>query len=206
MTDRQEELVLLRRRQVVAERYLRGQTQWQIAESLEVDQGTISRDLSWLHEDWLEQSREDTDKRLARELKRLDVLEREAWEGWQRSLLTSERTRSKSRSGDRGYDETATDTMERRDGNPKFLEIVGRCIDRRLEILGVKKSLVKKSLVVNNNTVNMQADLSVTDKDRVKRLCEMMGWPAPDADGRVYLPAPPTLPAPGGEDASPEAQ
>lgn len=196
LTDRQAEFALMQRRQIVAERYLRGQTQWTIAQSLEVDQGQISRDIKWLQEQWLEQALEDTEKRLAREIKKLDTLEREAWEAWQRSQQPATRKRRKTQQDSEDEDgeglvEEVEDTIYR-DGDPRFLELVAKAIDRRLDILGIKKSpaTVLNVSQTNNVGVNLTQNLRVTDRDRAKRLCEVLGLEM-DADGNVLMPARP---------------
>src|SRR5262249_53610232 len=90
MHNHAERLAILERRKKVAARYVRGQPQWEIARAFEVDQATISRDLAAIQKEWLEQSLFDAGVWIARELAKLDEIERCAWSAWERSLLDAE--------------------------------------------------------------------------------------------------------------------
>lgn len=129
-----EEFTILHRRKVAAERYLRGESQWQIARALEVTQATISTDLKAMREQWLAQAKMDTAERQAEELAKFDALERVYWSAWERSCLPRKSKAKRSR------DAGGTDTLlreEKRDGSVAFLKGVERCIIRRCEILGI---------------------------------------------------------------------
>jgi hypothetical protein len=73
----QKKLEIQQSRQIVADRYLRGQTQWQIANCVEVTQATISYDLAAIRTEWLESSLRDFNARKAQELAKIDLIERE---------------------------------------------------------------------------------------------------------------------------------
>src|SRR4051812_36084473 len=74
----------LRRRQVI-DLYLQGWSQPAIAEHLKVGQTTVSLDLRIIQKQWRESAIRDFDQLRARELAKIDFLEREAWAAWQRS-------------------------------------------------------------------------------------------------------------------------
>jgi transposase-like protein len=134
------------RRRAVAERYVRGQTQCQIARALEIAQGTVSKDLTALRKEWLAASIGDVGARKAEELARLDAAEREFWAAWEQSKAERQSTRTRRRTKPTvnkdgqavaGGEDEAEFRKEQRDGNPKFLEGILRCIQQRCEILGV---------------------------------------------------------------------
>jgi hypothetical protein len=111
------------RRQRVAELYVQGYGQWQIARAIGVDQATVSRDLAALRADWLESTRANFDERMAHELARLAHLELQAWESFHLS-------REPIATGRKGPPPRA------RPGDPRFLAIALQCITTRLRLLG----------------------------------------------------------------------
>ena len=79
-------LVIARRRQQVANLYLQGWPQAEIADHLQIAQSTISNDLKRIQKEW----RRFDDPRLRHVAERssyekLDRLERESWAAWERS-------------------------------------------------------------------------------------------------------------------------
>jgi hypothetical protein len=124
------------RRTTVARLYLQQRTQAEIASAVRVNQGTVSRDLKAIQVEWQQQRLDDFARGKLRELARIDQLEREYWEAWERSCQSREQTvqeKSTTPAGDRLKAGTRT---EGRDGNPEFLRGVERCIDLRCKITG----------------------------------------------------------------------
>src|SRR5689334_13916725 len=122
-------LDLEKRRALVADLYLKGWTQWDIARKVGVNQGQISRDLKALHEQWKESGVRDLDELKRRELVKIDKLERTYWEAWDKSCKKATKTRTKHNeiveqvSPDEKVTRTAgpveiTKQNEVRDGNP----------------------------------------------------------------------------------------
>jgi len=121
-----------------ARMYLEGMSQWQIAERLGVSAQCISRDLKKLNQRWLEKADIDFDKKKAEELAKLDKVESTAWESWERSCQAKEQKGTKNREGGvKGSFNEEWARQEERDGDPRFLEIVYKCILKRMEILGL---------------------------------------------------------------------
>ena len=118
---------LAKRREKVAQLYLQGQTQRQIAATLGIDQGNVCRDLEAVRKVWLAAAVAAIDQRKAEELARVDQLEATYWTAWDRSQQP------------RPVPESTVPTP--RDGNPAFLVGVKDCIELRCKILGI---LVKK--------------------------------------------------------------
>lgn len=130
-----------RDRRRIADLYLQGWLQADIAKSIGVAQSTVSRDLVALHGEWKKSALLDFNEAKARELAKVDRLEREYWEAWQRSCENAETVRQEgSRKGD-GDGLPPVDkivkTSKGQAGDPRFLQGVQWCIDRRCKILGV---------------------------------------------------------------------
>ncbi len=158
------------RRQQVAEMYLRGMYQADIADKLGVNQATISRDLAELRKEWLERSINHIDQKKAIELAKLDRLEVTFWDAWERSLQDAETVIVR----DGPIGSTHEKKSVGQSGNPAFLEGVLKCIDKRCEIIGINapKQITSKSEVkitpseVNYRTVaSALAPGSVQDSD-----------------------------------------
>ncbi|HEY7157935.1 MAG TPA: hypothetical protein VH575_28515 [Gemmataceae bacterium] len=135
----QERLRILQRRRRVASMYLRGLSQWEIGRQLGVSQQCIAKDVAALEKEWLAAAVVDLDAAKAKELARIDRLERVAWRAWQRSCQRKERASSrleKKLNDDAQQGKTVTSKQtELRDGNPEYLKRVEWCINKRCELL-----------------------------------------------------------------------
>jgi len=127
----------------LSELYLKGQTQAEIAALLGVSQPQISNDLATLRGRWQKAATTNIDKLKARELAKVDRLEREYWDAWQRSLEADKtiKTRGKVQQSDDGTrfirEQPAEQTAHTDAGDPRYLEGVRWCIERRCKILGI---------------------------------------------------------------------
>lgn len=130
-----KKLVILERRKNVAKRYLRGETQWEIARAFEVDQATISTDLKAIQKEWLAQALLDRGEWTARELARIDEVERNAWVAWTKSQENAEVLRAKMR----GQNSETEKISKGQAGDPRYLDIVLKCVTKRCELLGLDK-------------------------------------------------------------------
>lgn len=77
------------------------------------------------------------DARAEVEIARLDRLESEYWDAWNRSKAAKEVSHAERESGADGYTETAWKRVEGQCGNPQYLLGIERCIDRRCRLLGL---------------------------------------------------------------------
>ena len=135
----QERFRILERRRRVAGLYLRGLRQWEIGRRLGVTQQCVAKDIRALEKAWLASAVVDLDAARAKELARIDRLERVAWHAWRRSCRRKERasTRLEKKLDDdaqKGKTVTSKHT-ELRDGNPEYLRRVEWCISKRCELL-----------------------------------------------------------------------
>jgi hypothetical protein len=138
MNDRMtsSRLQVQQRRTTVARLYLQQRTQAEIAGAVGVNQGTVSRDLKAIQAEWQRHRLDDFAQAQLRELARIDQVEREYWEAWERSCHNWEQTHQEKTTAPAGDRLKAGTRTEVRDGNPKFLRGVERCIELRCKITG----------------------------------------------------------------------
>jgi len=142
---------LARDRRRIAELYLEGWLQADIAEELELSQSTISNDLNALHKRWLESSLIDFDQAKAVEIAKVDKLEREYYRAWRASKEDKEISVTEKAGGEKPRSK-AQIRREGRVGNPSFLSGVQWCIERRCKILGLDAP--QKMQVLSDNDLD----------------------------------------------------
>lgn len=137
----------------VSELYLRGETQAEIARQVSerfypgekpLTQQQIHYDIQVLHKEWLAAQLLNVDEAKARELARVDKIEREAWTAWERSQEEAQTVTIKTRRGGTGQAPTVErhDKVEGRVGDPSFLRTVQWCVEQRCKILGLARENV----------------------------------------------------------------
>lgn len=130
---KREDVQIEQRRQSVASLFLRGWTQSAIAHELKVSQPTISGDLKAIRREWRDSRIRDFDEAVVVELKKLEVVEREAWAAWERSRQPLETSRIVQ--GETG--KHLEKTVQQQVGNPRFLDQVQKSIAGRRSLLGL---------------------------------------------------------------------
>jgi len=137
-----------RDRRDIADLYLQGWTQQRIADSINTDAARgyeltrqqIGYDLKRIQEAWRESALIDIDEAKARELAKVDRLEREYWDAWERScedVVTVRAMGKQPAKGEKGKPDRVTRITKKQDGDPAFLRGVQWCIERRCKIIGV---------------------------------------------------------------------
>ena len=145
-----------RDRRDIADLYLQGWTQARITQHIndseerdyQLSARMIGYDLKAIQTAWQASALVDIDAAKARELAKVDRLEREYWDAWERSCEDAETSAQTTRGkvtkyeGANGvfvYERPAdlTKTQHKRDGDPRFLAGVQWCIERRCKILGI---------------------------------------------------------------------
>ncbi|MCZ2078409.1 MAG: helix-turn-helix domain-containing protein [Bryobacterales bacterium] len=126
-----------RDRRKIADLYLRGKVQQEIAKELDLSQATVSRDLKAIQEDWVREAAQALDRRKAIELAKVDALELEYWEAWKRSQADAISETSELSSDSGGQKMKKQKRVDGQVGDPRFLAGVMQCIDRRCQILGI---------------------------------------------------------------------
>ncbi len=152
--NRRRRVEISDRRRLVADLYVRGHKQQEIADQLGVTQPIVSKDLAAIQAEWQRLRVADMDQLKRLELERIDRREREAWDAWERSkqpTVTEKLATAEDSVGSAAADGTqekpgaakleTTKRVERTTvssaGNPRFLEIVEGCVQQRCKILGL---------------------------------------------------------------------
>lgn len=136
----------------IAELYLKGETMQSIATQISaqrhysIGRSTIYNDLQVLHARWKESQLVDFDAAKAKELTRIDKLESEYWFAWSRSLRQSEEILTEriqdnlQNQGNAGVGHVREKVKKREIttyGDPRYLQGVQWCIDKRCKIFGL---------------------------------------------------------------------
>lgn len=136
----------------VARQYLAHRTLQQISDWIKLNRPytlsitQIHFDIAELKKRWREAAKEDVEARLAQELRRIDEIEREAKEAWERSRQQSVRTtqeRVERPNGKTAKDDATRVQIVREEhvGDPRFLDIVMNCVTQRCRLLGINPAL-----------------------------------------------------------------
>jgi len=131
------------RREVTAW-YLQGDTQMEIADRLGLSRQQIGYDLKIIQAQWRDATAFDLDEAKAKELARLDHLEREAWQGWARSQLDKQVSTTKElASGTRNSIQQTGQV-----GDTRFLDVILGVMKQRCKLLGLESPDL--TLIQNN--------------------------------------------------------
>lgn len=134
--------------------YLHGTSEKAIAVKFDLSQSQVSKDLTaYFGRFAAGKDQEDLESLMGRELARLDLVERELWQAWYASKTPREMRTKESTNHDAGSGcKTASKRgkvslrVERRDGNPAFLNAILACFDRRCKLLGLYSDAVRERL------------------------------------------------------------
>jgi predicted transcriptional regulator len=128
-----ETTAIQRRRATVADLYIQGWLQAEIAHHVGVTQSTVSTDIKTIQGQWRASAIRDFDILRERELRKLDRLEREAWAAWERSQKPAQEALISTN----GSDQKTVKKVAEQTGDPRFLEQVHKCILSRRALLGL---------------------------------------------------------------------
>ena len=159
---------------IVSQMYLRGDTQQAMAdavsanyEGLSVTRQQISYDIKELHRRWVKEQIINIDAAKARELARVDKLEREAWDAWERSQQDAETITTEKAVLAKGADaDKRAKEVHRREGqvgDPRFLSVIEWCIERRAKLLGLDAPTKQQS-------ENLNIDMGQLTDDQLQRI------------------------------------
>ncbi len=140
----------------LAAQYVRGKTHSELAEIFGVSRQQISYDLKTLQQRWLASALVNFDAVKAKDLAKIDALERTYYEAWERSVGQKETKIAERSSAAESDRHKAVSRLEQRDGNPAFLTGIQWCIEQRCRILGiVQKPGTEVNVQVNNQTLTL---------------------------------------------------
>jgi hypothetical protein len=136
----------------LATHFLRGKTHTELAALFGVSRQQITYDLKTLQQRWLTSALVNVDAAKAKELAKIEALERIYHEAWERSVEQKETKTAERTSGVASDRVKAVSRQEQRDGNPAFLAGIQWCIEQRCKALGiVQKPGTEVNVQVNNN-------------------------------------------------------
>ena len=147
---------IARDRRRIADLYLQGWLQADIAEKVGINQSTVSRDLKALYKQWLAESLVDFNAAKAKELAKIDALERTYHIAWIRSCEDAETTRQE---GSRAGVDKIVKTAKGQAGDPRFLTGIQWCIERRCKIMGIDAP-TKMDLRINELDAAIEFELA----------------------------------------------
>lgn len=130
-------------RLVIARYFLQGRNERQIADHVGRTQQYVSLAIKSLEEEWRTKASADFATAKAKELARIENLERTYWDAWFRSLggTKSMTVRASGEKNERGKDGKLvnverSERTENTYGDPRFLAGVQWCIERRVKMFG----------------------------------------------------------------------
>ena len=162
---------IARDRQRIADLYLRGWMQVDIAEEVGLSQSTVTRDLKALQAEWIKSSLIDYDKAKAREIAKIDNLERIYHAAWRRSCEDAETVRKKKAEVGGVERKELVSTAKGQSGDPRFLNGIQWCIERRCKIMGIDAP----TKVAPTDPTGRKEYTGLTDEERNRRICALLG-------------------------------
>ena len=175
---------------ILADRYVMGVPQYEIAAEIGISQGQVSQDIKKLLKRWEASQVQKIDVLKAEQLLRINKIEREAWDQWNKSKTTPRKVVTKSHSGSASkptpefarMSTTTEDAM----GDPAYMGHIMWCVSERSKLLG----LYAPKKIANTN---IEGDKEVSGSG-VKELMDMINDvadrlskapPLPSIDGEV---------------------
>jgi hypothetical protein len=149
-------------RAAVAELMLKGWSQLQIAQHLEVDPSTVCRDVAAIQAQWKQQALRDFDADKSAELENLKQLKREYWAGWERSQKAKETSLSEELSAVSGGRQKVATRVEQRNGDPAFLNGLVKIVELEAKLLGLfptEKTAGNSAIALTDTQLDTLADL-----------------------------------------------
>lgn len=128
---------IMKRREIVSELYLKGLTMRQMGAEVGVSHQQICEDLKHIRAEWRSSTIRNFDEAKSLELARLDQIEAEAWRAWERSQGKHVTTKTESGTGAQGAIDKTSETTEDLAGDPRFLDAIAKCVQKRCDILGL---------------------------------------------------------------------
>jgi len=123
----------------IAEMLLCGMSQQEIGDTLHMKQQMVSYEKKAIERQWRESREKDIDTLMAREIKHIERLFREAIRGWERSFGKKETTKAaKSKTSEKSEEESASKVQEELTGDVRFLMAARECRKDLRELIGLE--------------------------------------------------------------------
>lgn len=130
---------------------------------------TIKKDVDALFEEWRAERQPTFDEAVIKELQKLDRIESQAWDGWEKSCRDAEKTIEESGATDKGDFIKSRKEVAPQSGDPRFLDVILRAMQRRCTILGIDAP--KK---IEDVTPTRTIEIQVTTPSEVQSVTEFM--------------------------------
>jgi hypothetical protein len=195
--NQQDKFRIAERRKTVASLYLQGKFQSEIAQEVNVDRGTVSRDITAVEAEWVKSGVMDLNLAKARELAKNDEVERQAWDAWKCSRQDAEimEVTGTSQAG-KSRPEKVKKITKGQAGDPRFLAIIQECCKRRCQILGLDAPKQQEHQGAGGGPIRLQlSDEELTERVRyqIARRDAIQNGTAPPPrptfrDGKLFPP------------------
>ena len=119
--------------------YLHGVSTTEMAVRVGLTRRTVQAELVAIRDDWKARTQIDFESAIAQQLDRVDLVEKYAFEGWERSLTRKTVETKQAVRTANGQVDRATVRAETGNGDPAFLARLSWCIEQRCRILGLEK-------------------------------------------------------------------
>lgn len=144
--SRQAKIKSAKRRADVIGRYLKGERVEDIADDLAIPKRTAWNDISTLLEEYKHHAAKDAEAHVGEELAKLAKIEIEAWEQWEKSKTKGKesavnKTTVKVGRSAKTITERETEKFIDRVGDPRFLQILLSCHEKRAQMLGLREHM-----------------------------------------------------------------
>ena len=165
----------------IAEWYLHGKTTTFIAARLGMERRTVVEEITQLRRGWKESAPRDYRLGMNQELRRVDLVEEKAFDGWERSLARKTVETKQAVRTVNGQVDRATVRAETGNGDPAYLARMSWCIEQRCRILGLEKPV---EVEIRGSFVEIAMALGASTKKSVGLLSDdtqgqdPFAWPA----------------------------
>jgi hypothetical protein len=145
------------RRNVVESLYLQGHSLRYIGRELSVDPKTVLKDINAIREEWRSQRVQKLDDEINHQLAKYDLIETQAWIGWERSLKNAvEKVAEEGETKDGPYQKRRRKNVLQ-SGDPRFLKIIDDVLASRRQLLGLNApSKVEMTSVIKSVEVEVK--------------------------------------------------
>lgn len=143
-----------RDRELISKYYLEGMNQYVIAKKLGITQATVSNDIKVLIRYWRISATNNIDQLKQTELAKINKLEIEYWNSWDRSKEEFKKKSLKQKyiTNEMKQPLEINSATEDRNGDPRYLAGVQWCITKRCEILGINAPVKTETNLTGNLT------------------------------------------------------
>ncbi len=126
---------------LISQYYKEDWAQQDIAKQLGISQATVSKELKDLESVWTQESLANLTEKKNREISKIDLVELEAWDAWAASRSIKLQIQTEAGETARGAISLEKRRRENTPGDPRFLDLILKCISQRCELLNLKTSM-----------------------------------------------------------------